>query len=220
MAPCLYRVGLDLANRFFITNCFLEIGMGNRSIVGIALVATVSSGCMIVELNDEFTIDERLSNETLIESYAVVAEPRIEHEVSRFFFPFVRIDNRRLPHDLVVSLYNQTYDQEGTNFESAILESIDMVYSDGRRKVLLGADQPQPQRTFPVAKAKWLTEKTEVRFAGAIDRADSFVLKCSGTAVSQLGAKIPFETRLRYRYDGKNWDWMTLSQEIGSCGGI
>ena len=195
--------------------------MGNRSIVGIALAATVSSGCMIVRLDDKFTLDERLSNESLIESCDLVAEPKIEHDVSRFYFPFVRIDNRRLPHDLVIKLYNQTDPQPGPDFETAVFESIEMVYPDGRRKVLLAADQPRPHRTFPIAKAnEWLTEETQVRFAGAVDRADSFVLECVGTVVSQSGPGIPFETRLRYRYDGKNWDWMTLSQEFGSCGGI
>lgn len=195
--------------------------MGNRSIVGIALATTVSSGCMIVGLNDKFTVDERSSNESLIESHAVVAEPNIQRDVSRFYFPFVRIDNRRLPHDLVVNLYNQTDHQVKPDFESAIFESIEMVYPDGRRKVLLAADQPLLQRTFPVARANHaLNEETQVRFAGAVDRADSFVLRCSGTAISQSGPGIPFETRLRYRYDGKNWNWMTLSQELGSCGGI
>ena len=97
----------------------------------------------------------------------------------------------------------------------------EMVFPDGRRKVLLGTDQPQSQRTFPVAKASdFSSDETQVRFAGAVDRADSFVLKCSGTAVSQSGSAVPFETRLRYRYDGKSRYWMTLSQEFGSCGGI
>lgn len=195
--------------------------MRNRSIVGIAFVATVSPGCMIVGLNDKFTLDERFSNAAPTESCPVVAEPKIERDVSRIYFPFVRIDNRRLPHDLVVNLYNQTYPQVGPEFETAVFQSIEMVYPDGRRKVLIGADQPQPQRTFPVAKGnQLLTKETQVRFGGAVDRADSFVLKCSGTAVSQSGPEIPFETRLRYQYDGKNWNWMTLSQEFGSCGGI
>ncbi|TWU40574.1 hypothetical protein [Novipirellula artificiosorum] len=195
--------------------------MGNRSIIGIAFVATVSSGCMIVGLDDKFTLAERFSKESPIESCVLVAEPIIEHDVSRLYFPFVRIDNRRLPHDLVVNLYKQTGLQVGPDFETVVFESIKMVYPDGRRKVLLAADQPHSQRTFPVAEAKQLlTEETQVRFAGAVDQADSFVLTCLGTAVSQSGPGIPFETRLRYRYDGKNWDWMTLSQEFGSCGGI
>ena len=195
--------------------------MGNRFIVGIALVASINSGCMIVSLKDEFTFDGRFSNELPIKSYSVVAEPEIERDLSRVYLPFVRIDNRRLPHDLIIKLYNQTNDQTGPVFETAIFESIEMVYPDGRRKALVNADQPQPQRSFPIANGKqWLTEETQVRFADAVDQADSFVLKCSGTAVSQSGSAVPFETRLRYRYDGKSRYWMTLSQEIGSCGGI
>ena len=31
--------------------------MGNRFVVGIALVATVSPGCVIVKLNDKFALD-------------------------------------------------------------------------------------------------------------------------------------------------------------------
>ena len=156
---------------------------------------------------------ESFSNESLFES-SLVAEPKIEHDVSRFYFPFVRIDNRRLPHDLVVNLYNQTY-HDVPDFEAAIFESIEMVYPDGRRKVLLAADQPQPERTFPVGKGNsFLTEESQVRFAGAVDRPDSFVLTCRGTAVSQSGPRIPFETRLRYRYDGKSksWRWTTLAE--------
>lgn len=195
--------------------------MVNRSVVGIALAATISSGCVIVRLDDKFTREGGSIGETPFDPCVVVAEVKLEHDVSQFYFPLVRIDNRRLPHDLVVNLYNQTQHHVGPDIESATFDSIEIVYSDGHRKTLLDTELPESERTFTVAATdRFSTKDTQVRFADAVDRADSFVLRCNGTAVSQSGSSIPFQTELRYRYDGKSRGWYTLTQEICSGGGI
>ena len=195
--------------------------MGKPLMSAIAFLATLSSGCMTVDLNDKFVLEKRSSSEVARQSPSVVTEATIERGLSRVYLPFVRIDNRRLPHDLVIDLYNPKSQDGAPNFEAAIFDSIEMVYPDGQRKLLLAANQSISDRTFAVAKSKPYSDaRTQVRFSNAVDNAQSFELKCTGTAISQSGPGVPFQTESRYRYDGKDWYCMAFLQEFGSCGGI
>jgi hypothetical protein len=169
-------------------------------------------GCIIVGARDEF---RRYSNESV---GPFVPDFYIEKSQSHIYLPLLRVDLDRLPHDVVLLLYDQTYTNTSRHFDKVVLESVIVEYADGETVELLSPDKPEAERTFSVPKGKDVFGKdAKLTFKAAISRGEAFTLILRGRAIPSSGPDVPFRSAERYRFDGRKWTWWTLTQEWASC---
>lgn len=175
-----------------------------------SILLTVLSGCLVVGVRDAFKYEVEKSQS--IGDF--VPDASIRKNDRRSYLPFVLIDISRLPHDLVLLTYDQTYRESSEQFCTIVFDSVKVEFDKGHSKTLLSDASPAASRTFSVAKGRDVYEdKAKIMLPNAIDRSESFTLQYSGRAITADARESPFSASVYYRYDGKDWTCWTLMQE-------
>lgn len=185
-----------------------------RFIICLCILLSVYSGCIVVGVRDRFSFDKSSSDKPIGE---FVPDYYVQNNTSRVYLPFFRIDREKPPHDLVLLLYDQTYRQSSVGFETIVLESMTVEYSNGGLVDLLSS-KAESERTLPVAHGKAVyADCAKLTLKGAIDRRESFVVILTGKAISSTGEEVPFRSKERYQFDGTRWTCWTLMQELSGA---
>lgn len=173
----------------------------------------IISGCIIVGVHDQFTSHSGKESAGMF-----VPDFYIQKQQSRFYLPLLRVDVDRLPHDLVLMLYDQTYTNTSRFFDKVVLESVTVEFPDRETVELVSTDTLAELRTYSVPKGKDVFRKdANLTFRGAVARSETFTLILKGTAIKPNGEEVPFRSAQRYEYNGRKWSCWTLMQEWASC---
>jgi len=189
-----------------------RIRISTRSgVLAVLTLSILSTGCIVIGSRDKF---ESHVKQQLIDG-AFVPYAYIAPNKKRLYVPFFRIDREYPPHDLVLLLYDQTYEQSSDAFDQIILDDVAISFENGKHKSLISPDSPAAERTYTVARGNAVNdERGKKRFVAAIEYSESFTLTIVGECVTLTGERVPFRRFVWYKYDGRDWTCWTLMQEL------
>lgn len=176
-----------------------------------AFVFITVSGCIVVGGRDQF----EWSKESAVADGRFVPDTFMDPHTSRTYLPFFRIDLENPPHDLVLLLYDQTYEQSSEGMSHIIINSVTVKTESEGVVTILSEKEPLESRTYKIAKGQDLYgPDAKRRFAGAITSRESFTTTIDGTSISDSGEHFPFQRVETFRYLGRKWTVWTLYQEL------
>ncbi len=171
-------------------------------------------GCLIIGNRDTYTYDLPASSQSGVfwpDTYLWKNEKRVT-------LPFFRVENERLPHDLRMLTFDQTFMRTDKGFEKFIVDTMVLEFANGETVAVISTETPLSERTFAIPEpGQFCSEEATRVFKGVITQRTSFTLRISGRAIRDDGEAVPFQATEVYRYDGRRRTFHTIFDEWANC---
>ena len=177
----------------------------------IAIVVQLLPGCMMMGSHDDFAYlpsEKEVAGEFIPYLY-------IQKNTMRIPLLLFRVDIDRLPHDFVMLQYDQTYLDTDKEFQSFVLDALQLQFEDDTTVKCIDPELPVEERTFGVS-SKTEHEYQQHVFEGVITKRMDFTVRTMGTAIKTDGSRVPFKRITKYRYNGKDATFHTILDEWAS----
>lgn len=188
-------------NKRYLLGCLLAL----------ALVVQLLPGCIMIGRHDAF--DYQLSEKEA--SGEFMPYLYIKHNTLNIPLLLFRVDIDRLPHSMVMLQYDQTYKSTDEGFESFVLDTLSLTFSDGSKVECINPERPVEERTFTISNKENRKYQKHV-FDGVITQRQDFTVHTIGTSIKADGQKVRFKRITKYRFSGRAFTFRTILDEWAS----
>ena len=195
-------------------NFLVQKGGKPAVVVLVGALLLCAPGCLIVGSRDTYTYDLPASSQ----SGDFCPDTYLWKNERRVTLPFFRIENERLPHDLRMLTFDQTFMRTDEGFREFIVDTMVLEFANGETVAVISSEMPLSDRTFAIpGPGRFCSEEATRVFKGVITQRASFILRISGKAIRDDGEVVPFQATEVYRYDGRRRTFHTIFDEWANC---